>query len=178
MATCHTRVSWKGVSEGAAALLSAVELPSPSKFAAKHKAANPLLLSAYVQFLPIPVPSPHSYHKRRLVLIGQGNYQCSCVYHYLLLKRFVTCHRIFDTKSDISVSFGTQMRRPSLRHRCSNKEACSEMGQPLHVHVSHFLTRTHSDFKRKLMVQRMSFENTIPANFNAFRSLLTDSGEY
>jgi hypothetical protein len=52
------------------------------------------------------------------------------------------------------------------------------MGQPLRVHVSHFPTRTHSDFKHKLMVQRMSFENTIPANFNAFRLLLTDSGDY
>ena len=106
MATCHTRVSWKGVSEGAAALMSAVELLSPSKFAAKHNAANTLLLSVYVQFPPILVPSPHSYHKRRLVLIGRGKYQRSCVYHYLLLTRFVTCHRIFDTKSDISVSFG------------------------------------------------------------------------
>ena len=156
---------------------NAVELLSPSKFAAKHKAANPPLLSACVHFLPIPVPSPLSYHhKGRLVLIGRGNYQCSCVSYHLLLTRFVTCHRIFDTKSDISVSFGTQMRRPSFRHRCSNKEACGEMGQPLHVHVSHFPTRTHSDLKHKLMVQRMSFENTIPANFNAFRSLLTDPG--
>jgi hypothetical protein len=78
--------------------------------------------------------------------IGRGNCQCSCVYYYLLLTRFVTCHRIFDTKSDISVSFGTQMHRPSFRHRCSNKEACGETGQPLRVHVSHFSTRTHSDF--------------------------------
>ena len=52
------------------------------------------------------------------------------------------------------------------------------MGQPLRAHVSHFPTRTHSYFKHKLMVQRMSFENTIPANFNAFRLLLTDSGDY
>jgi hypothetical protein len=136
---------------------------------AKHKAANPHLLSACVHFPPISVWSPLSYHKIRLVLIGRGNCQCSCVYYYLLLTRFVTCYRIFDTKSDIFVSFGTQMRRPSFRHRCSNKEACGEMGQPLCVHVSHFPTRTHSDFKHKLMVQRTSFENTIPANFNAFR---------
>ena len=110
MGTCHTRVSWKGVSEGAG-LSRAVELPSHSKFAANHKASNPHLLSACVHFPLIPVPSPPlSYHKRRLVLIGRGNCQCSCVYYYLLLTRFVTCHRIFDTKSDISVSFGAQMR--------------------------------------------------------------------
>jgi hypothetical protein len=50
------------VSEGAS-LLSAVELPSPSKFAAKHKAANPHLLSACVHFPQISIPSSLSYHK-------------------------------------------------------------------------------------------------------------------
>ena len=63
MATRHTRVSWKGVSEGAA-LSNAVELPSPSKFAAKHKAANPHLLSTCVHFPQISISSLLSYHKR------------------------------------------------------------------------------------------------------------------
>jgi hypothetical protein len=52
------------------------------------------------------------------------------------------------------------------------------MRQSLRVHVSHFPTRTHSNFKHKLMVQRMSFETTIPANFNTFRLFPTDSGDY
>ena len=72
-------------------------------------------------------------------------------------------------KSGSSVSFGTQMRRPSFRRRCSNKEACGKTGERVHVHVSHFLTGTRSDFKHKPMVQRMSFENAVPATVNVFR---------
>ena len=67
------------MSEGAA-LSNAVELLSPSTFAAKHKAANPLLLSTCVHFPPIPVPSSLSCHERRLVSIGRGNVPVSTNY--------------------------------------------------------------------------------------------------